>query len=85
MTASDLTYTTTDTGYTILLNGKPWIVQDGDNPYFPYAGDTMANKAQTHIAAILAEQQAAEEAKGQPTIEDRVSALEAAQVAALGV
>ena len=85
MTASDLTYTTTATGYTILLGGKPWIVQDGDHPYFPYPGDTMEDKAKAHIAAILADQQAAQEAASQPTMEDWVSALEAAQIAALGV
>jgi hypothetical protein len=57
----DLTYTTTETSYTILLNGVIWIVQD--NGYFPYAGETMADKAQAHIAAIIAEWDAEKSAK----------------------
>lgn len=85
MAELNLTYTTTSTGYTILRDGTPWIVQDGANPYFPYAGDTMADKAQAHIAALQTAEAAAAEAAKQPTIESRVTALEAAQLAALGV
>lgn len=80
MQAADLTYTTTETGYTILLDGKPWVVQDG---FIPYKGSTMAESAQNHIDQILADQIAAEKAAKQPTVEQRLSAAEAA-ILALG-
>lgn len=82
MTKDNLSYTASETGYTILLDGKPWIVQDG---FIPYHGATMADSAQNHINQILADQAAAAEAAKQPTLEDRVKSLEAAQLAALGV
>lgn len=63
MTKDDLTFSTTTTGYTIYLKGRAWIVQDGDNPYFPYDGATMAGKAQAHINAILADYEASKQQK----------------------
>ena len=71
--AENLTYTATESGYTITLNGTPWIVQDS---YIPYPGATMAEAAQNHISQYLVDQAAAEEAANQPTMEDRVSELQ---------
>jgi hypothetical protein len=82
ITKDNLTYTATESGYTIALNGTPWIVQDG---YIPYPGATMSESAQNHINQILADQANVEAASNQPTMEDRIKALEAAQLAALGV
>lgn|GEM_PF-2322000 len=53
--------------------------------FAPYPGATIEESAQNHINAILADQAAAEGAAQQPTTEERISALEAAQLAALGV
>lgn len=65
--SENLTYTATESGYTIALNGTPWIVQDG---YIPYPGETMAEAAQNHINQILADQAAAEAAANQPSETD---------------
>jgi hypothetical protein len=64
----ELTYTTTDTGYTILNHGVPWIVQDG---YIPYPGETMEESAQNHINQIVADKQKEDESV------DKIEALEA--------
>ena len=45
----ELTYTTTNNGYTILSGGVPWIIQDG---YIPYPGQDMAEAAENHIDQI---------------------------------
>ncbi|MFC6334282.1 hypothetical protein ACFP56_16765 [Paenibacillus septentrionalis] len=42
-------------GYIILNNGTPWIVQD---VYIPYPAETMAESAQLHIDAIIADHNA---------------------------
>jgi hypothetical protein len=78
----NLTYEVTDTGYTILRDGKPWIVQDGEKPYFPYPDSTIEKSAQKHINAILEQN---EQSENTPSLDDRVTALEMAQIAALGV
>ena len=67
ITKDNLTYTATESGYTIVLNGTPWIVQDS---YIPYPGATMAESAQNHINQILADQAAAEAAANQPSETD---------------
>lgn len=46
----NLTYEITGEGYTILLNGKPWMVQD---KYIPHPGSTVEESAQNHINEIL--------------------------------
>lgn len=46
----NLTYQITATGYTILNDGIPWIVQE---TYIPYEGATMEESAQNHINTIL--------------------------------
>lgn len=80
MTATDLTYTTTDTGYTILLKGVPWIVQDGFIPP-EYKGATMAESAQNNINAILADQAKQQQAATDiETLKSRTSALESSQL-----
>ena len=48
----NLTYKATETGYTILLDGKPWIVQDKD-VYIPFPAATMEESAELHIADII--------------------------------
>lgn len=50
-----------------------------------YSSTVSTDTIQTDFDAEVARQQAAEEAASQPTMEDRIAALEAAQVAALGV
>lgn len=69
----------------IIVNddGADWIIQTDQNA--PYKGATIEESAQNHINAIIADQAVAEGAANQPTMEDRISALEAAQLAALGV
>ncbi|MEG0728278.1 MAG: hypothetical protein RR420_01510 [Anaerovoracaceae bacterium] len=56
--ASNLSYETNPTGYTIKLNGTPWVVQDG---FIPFPGATNAEAAQNHINHILEQQRLAEE------------------------
>ena len=51
----NLTYEINGNSYTILNDGKPWIVQDG---FFPYPGATVEESAQNHINAIIADSQA---------------------------
>jgi hypothetical protein len=48
----NLTYEVTERGYTILLDGKPWIVQDKDI-YIPFPAATMEESAELHIQQIL--------------------------------
>ena len=46
-----LTYELTDTGYRILLDGTPWIVQEGKYAnVFP--GSTMEERAQAHLDSL---------------------------------
>jgi len=78
------TYQITDTGYRIFKDGELVLVQEGLYAHV-YHGATIEESAQNHINAIMADQAAAEAAAQQPTIEERISALEAAQLAALGV
>lgn len=65
----NLTYEVNKNGYTILNNGKPWIVQDG---YFPYEGATVEESAQNHINAIITENDATIIT---PTFEDQLQEL----------
>lgn len=48
----NLTYEVNEKGYTILNDGKPWIVQDS---YIPYPGATLEESAQNHINEIMKE------------------------------
>lgn len=81
MTAADLTYTTTDTGYTILRDGVPWIVQNGFIPP-DYKGATMAETAQNHINAILADQAKQQQAATDiETLKQQVGYMQASQLA----
>lgn len=45
----NLTYETTEKGYTIFRNGQAWIKQES---YIPYPGETMKESAQNHIAEL---------------------------------
>lgn len=65
----NLTYEVNKNSYTILNNGKPWIVQDG---YFPYEGATVEESAQNHINAIINENDATIIT---PTFEDQLQEL----------
>lgn len=65
----NLTYEVNQNGYTILNNGKPWIVQDG---YFPYESATVEESAQNHINAIITENDATIIT---PTFEDQLQEL----------
>ena len=78
----NLTYKVTQSGYTILDDGTPWIVQEN---YIPYPGDTMEESAQNHINKIIEERTKAQEEADKPTLEDRVKALEEVQLTAMGV
>lgn len=53
----NLTYQVEENKYTIINSGVVWIVQDG---YFPYPGETIAEKAQAHINEILISNEQAE-------------------------
>lgn len=50
-----LSYEIHGNGYTILDDGKPWIVQDG---FIPYPGATVEESAQNHINEIIADNEA---------------------------
>jgi len=69
----------------IIVNedGADWMVQTQDNA--PNKGATIEESALNHIKQILAEQAAAEADATQPTMAERIAALESAQLAALGV
>lgn len=55
----NLTYEVNDNGYTIFNNGVAWIAQD---VFIPYPKETLAQSAQAHIDAIIAENEANEQA-----------------------
>ena len=75
---------TTDQVYIIVNeDGADWIVQTQDNA--PIKGATIEESAQNHINHILGEQVAEHEEAKKPTTEERIAALESAQLAALGV
>jgi len=75
---------TTDQVYIIVdEDGTDWIVQTQDNA--PNKGASIEESAQNHIKQILAEQAVAEADATQPTMAERIAALESAQLAALGV
>ena len=67
----ELTYTTTNNGYTILSGGVPWIIQDG---YIPYPGQDMAKAAENHIDQILDDRARAEEYANQPSPMEKLEA-----------
>lgn len=46
-----LTYELTEKGYTILKDGKAWVVQENNN--IPYPAATLAESAELHIAEII--------------------------------
>lgn len=54
----NLTFEVNETNYTILNNGRAWIVQD---TYIPYPGETVEESAQNHINEILKENAMKEE------------------------
>lgn len=78
----NLTYELKGKGYVILNNNIPWIVQED---YIPYPGATIEESAQNHINALLEQETKAQEEANKPTLDDRVKALEEAQLAAMGV
>lgn len=60
-----LTYELTDTGYRILLDGAPWIVQEGEYAtVFP--GSTMEERAQAHLDSL----------QGVPTPQEQIAQLQ---------
>ena len=60
-----LTYELTDTGYRILLDGTPWIVQEGEYAaVFP--GSTMEERAQAHLDSL----------QGVPTPQEQIAQLQ---------
>lgn len=65
----NLTYEVNENGYTILNDGKPWIVQDS---YIPYPGATVEESAQNHINEIIKDNEAQPSA---PTTEEQIQEL----------
>lgn len=65
----NLTYEVNGNGYTILNEGKPWIVQD---KYIPYPGATVEESAQNHINEIIKDNEAQPSV---PTTEEKLQEL----------
>lgn len=75
-----MTYRITANGYVIMdEHGRDWIVQEG---FYPYPGSTIAESAQNHINAILAEREQAAQAEAEAAAQTaRIAALEDAVTA----
>lgn len=58
MKGMNLTYRIEGKGYTIMLDGVDWIVQD---TFIPYPGETTEESAENHIAQIIADNEPQEE------------------------
>jgi len=66
-----LTFSVEGAVYTIYNEGKPWIVQDTDK-YNPYPAESVAQAAQAHIDAIIADYNQQPE----PSADERIAELQ---------